>query len=188
LLNWEKPWYVITADDSVDEGETQFYAMNGYLNRGDLLIGLVKVLRDDLVAPDTPEGAYGIGYTTLAWSRDGEHWVRDRTPFFEPDPKPEAWDHAHAWLDYQVSVGDEVYIYYGGYKYGHKMDRWEGRQIGLVRMPRDRYVSRDAGAQGGTIRTRPVILAGSEITLNAKVDGELRVRLLDGSGNPITGV
>ena len=187
LLNWEKPWYVITADDSVDKDYVQFYAMQGYLNRGELMIGLVKVLHDDWVAPDTPKGAYGVGYTALAWTRDGEHWVRDLEPFFEPDPDPKAWDHAHAWLDWQLPVGDEVYIYYGGYKFGHKMDRWEGRQIGLVKMPRDRYVSHDAEADGGTLQTPPVVLSGSKMTVNARVDGELRVRLLDAAGKPLPG-
>ncbi|MCH5374438.1 MAG: hypothetical protein JJ992_10695, partial [Planctomycetes bacterium] len=40
-----------------------------YINRGDLLIGMVKVLRDDLVAEGVPAGAYGVGYTSLAWTR-----------------------------------------------------------------------------------------------------------------------
>jgi len=187
LIAWEKPWYVLTADDRVDEGQTQFYAMSGYLARGDLLLGLVKVLRDDLRAPDTPDGAFGVGYTTLAWTRDGEHWVRDPAAFFEPDPDPNAWDHAHAWLDFQLPVGDRVHLYYGGYRYGHKMDRWEGRQIGLVRIERDRYVSRDADGSGGTLTTPPVVLEGARMTLNADVWGEIRVRLLDTRGGPLPG-
>lgn len=187
LINWEKPWYVLTPDDSVEEGHVQFYAMNGYLLRGDLYLGLVKVLRDDLKAPGTPDGAYGIGYTTLAWSRDGKHWVRDTTHFFDPDPKEDAWDHAHAWLDYQLPVGDEVFIYYGGYKFGHKMDRWEGRQIGLLKIKRDRYVSREAGDEEGSLLTPNAILMGTRLTVNARVGGELRVRLLDGKGQSIRG-
>jgi hypothetical protein len=80
LLRWRAPWFVLTPDDRLDDGQTQFYAMDGYLRRGHLLIGMVKVLRDDLKAdsPPDPPNAYGIGYTTLAWSHDGEHWVRDR--------------------------------------------------------------------------------------------------------------
>jgi len=187
LLNWSKPWYILTPTDGVDEGETQFYAMNGHLIRGGLWIGLVKVLRDDLIAEGTPEGSYGVGYTTLAWSRDGETWVRDPEPFFEPDPSPEAWDHAHAWLDYQLPVGDEVYIYYGGYKNGHKVNRFEERQIGLVRMARDRYVSRDAQDTPGELRTPLVRFQDSDLRVNAQVEGELRVRVLDEAGTPIPG-
>jgi hypothetical protein len=185
LRTWEKPWYVLRPDDRVDPGQTQFYAMCGYLQRGDVLLGLVKVLHDDWRAAGTPEGAYGMGFTTLAWTRDGCHWVRDQEPFFEPDPNVEAWDHAHAWIDQQLPIGNEVYLYYGGYKFGHKFDRWEGRQIGLVKMQRDRYVSRDAGPDGGSLVTPPVVLAGSGMTVNARVRGELRVALLNVDRTPV---
>lgn len=187
LLHWEKPWYVLTPVDGDDEGETQFYAMCGYIQRGDLWLGMVKVLRDDLVAEGTPEGSYGIGYTTLAWSRDGRHWVRDQEPFFAPDPTPGAWDHAHAWIDCQLPVGDEVYLYYGGYRNGHKVNRYEERQIGLVRMPRDRYVARTAAAAGGTLRTPVVVLEGARLTVNADLRGELRLAILDSAGRPLPG-
>jgi hypothetical protein len=187
LVHWSEPWYVLTPDDRSDPPGTDFYAINGYLIRGDLWIGLVKVLHDNWRAPGTPTGSFGVGVTHLAWSRDGEHWIRDQAPFFEPDPKPGAWDHAHAWIDCQLPVGEEVYLYYAGYKNGHKVNRFEERQIGLLRMPRDRYVSRDADAQGGTLLTRPLILDGSAITLNARVRGELKARLLDAFGRPLPG-
>jgi hypothetical protein len=188
LLHWDKPWYALTPDDRVETGEIQFYAMNGYLVRGDLCLGLVKVLRDDLKAPGTPEGAYGIGYTTLAWSRDGAHWIRDPEPFFEPDPQVGAWDHAHAWLDCQIMVGDEVFIYYGGYKNGHKMNRFTERQIGLVRMKPDRYVAREAGLQGGSFRTPLVVFDATDLTLNLEAkDGYSVVQVLNRAGKPIPG-
>jgi hypothetical protein len=187
LKTWSKPWFVLLPDPKIDVGETQFYAMDGYLARGDLLIGMVKVLRDDLRAAETPEGAFGMGYTTIAWTRDGKHWVRDTTPFFEPDPQAGAWDHAHAWIDEQVLVGDELRLYYGGYKNGHKMGRTTERQIGLVTMPRDRYVGRVAGASKGTLRTVPVILGGGSLSINAEVKGSLEVRLLDPSGKALPG-
>ncbi len=187
LLHWEKPWYVLTPDDRFDQGQTQFYGMSGYLLRGGLWIGLVKVLRDDLVAAGTPRASYGIGYTTLAWTRDGRHWTRDGAAYFEPDPQPGVWDHAHAWLDCQLPVGDRVFIYYGGYKNGHKVNRFEERQIGLVHILRDRYVSRDAGSSEGVLLTPPVFLAARGMTLNAKVEGRLQVRLLDLNGEPLQG-
>ncbi len=187
LLHWERPWYVLTPIDGEDEGQTQFYAMDGHLIRGGLWVALVKVLRDDLRASGTPEGSCGIGYTALAWTRDGVHWVRDRAPFFEPDPRPGAWDHAHAWMDRQVVVGDEVFIYYCGYRNGHKVNRFEERQIGLVRMARDRYVSRDAGDLPGVLRTPPVVLDAAQLTVNAEVAGELRVRILGEHGRPLPG-
>jgi len=52
LITWSEPWNILRPDER-DEGETQFYAMDGFLQRGDLLIGMVKVLRDDLKARRT---------------------------------------------------------------------------------------------------------------------------------------
>lgn len=187
LVHWDTPRYILTPDDESDPPETQFYAMQGHLVRGDLWIGLVKVLHDNWQAKETPDGSFGIGDTQLAWTRDGETWVRDETPFFEPDPTPGAWDHAHAWMDCQVLVGDEVYIYYAGYKNGHKVNPYEERQIGMVRMMQDRYVSRDAGPEGGSLVTAPVVLQGNKITVNASVRGEMRMRLLDAAGKAIPG-
>ncbi len=146
-VKWELPRRIFKPDDR-DEGVTEFYSIGGVMARG----GLLKVLRDDL--PCDPGGPrQGIGYTVLAWTRDGENWERDREPFFNRNPGPGTWDHAMAWGDCQLLVGDDLYIYYGGYAQGHKVARETERQIGLVRLPRDRYVSRAAGHEEGTLRT-----------------------------------
>ncbi|MFH1742731.1 MAG: SGNH/GDSL hydrolase family protein [bacterium] len=181
LIHWEKPWFILTASDTLDEGQTQFYAMDGYLTRGPLRIGMVKILRDDLQAAGTEQGSFGRAHTSLAWSRDGRRWVRDRAKFFEPDDDPKAWDHAHAWIDEQLIVGDEVYLYYGGYKQGHKMNRFEERQIGLIKMPLDRYVARRAsGSARGLLKTVPFNLDRSVSALKVNADaagGKLRVQV-----------
>ena len=190
LLHWSKPWYVVTPNDKMEEGETQFYAMDGFLVRGGLWIGMVKVLHDEMKAdnPPDPPDAQGVGWTSLAWSRDGEHWVRDREPFFSPDPKKGAWDHAHAWIDEQLPVGNEVYLYYAGYARGHKVNRFEERQIGLLRMKRDRYVAREAGAEGGSFTTPLLIWNAKAVTLNADArEGEVKAQVLDEHSKPIPG-
>ncbi len=186
LVHWETPWPVIVPD-ARDEGDTQFYCMSGVLARGGLLIGTLKVLRDDLPAdPGGPRA--GIGYTVLAWSRDGRTWTRDRTPFLDRHPEAGTWDHAMSWIDCQLPVGDQVYLYYGGYARGHKIERFKERQIGLVRMPRDRYVSRDAGEGGGTFWTPLLRPAGSGLALNLEASGgEARVQVLDPEGRPVPG-
>ena len=190
LLDWSLPHYVVLPNAGVDDGETQFYAMEAYLARGDLVIGMVKVLRDDLKVddpPDPPE-AYGVGYTALAWTRDGETWTRDPGHFFDPHPQKGTWDHAHAWIDEQVPVGDDVYLYYGGYARGHKVNRFEERQIGLVKMRRDRYVARAVGPELGVIRTPPVVLEGGEMTLNVQArPGSVAVRVLGETGLSVPG-
>jgi len=198
LLNWEPMWPIIEPKIGapIEQGETQFYSMNGMIARGGLLIGLVKVLRDDLNATpgktavemgDLNRKAAGIGYTVLAWSRDGRLWHRDDQPFLSNDPVPGRWDHAMAWGDEQIVVDDEVYIYYGGYSHGHKTERYEGRQIGLARLPRDRYVAREADLNPGRLVTRSMLLDGESLTVNANVVGCLSVRVLDDQGRPLDG-
>lgn len=185
LIHWSRPRYIITPDQH-DEGETQFYGMGGVIARGNLLIGMVRVLRDDLPA-ELGGPVAGLGYTTLAWSRDGNHWTRDRDPFLPRNPQRGAWDRAMAWVDCQLPVGDDVYVYYGGYARGHKVERFTERQIGLAIMKRDRFVSRDAGSEGGILRTRRVAFDAAHMAVNAKVDGEMRIRILDGAGEPLKG-
>jgi len=189
LLHWSEPWPALTPD-ARDEGETQFYAMDGFLIRGDLTIGMVKVLRDDLKAdaPPDPPDAYGIGYTYLAWTRDGKNWTRDREKFLDRSADKNAWDHSHAWIDEQLPVGTNVYLYYAGYKRGHKVNRFEERQIGLITMPRDRYVAREAGAEPGILRTPLLALRGTKLSVNTDAShGELRVQICDADGKPIKG-
>ena len=198
LLNWEPIWPIIMpkVGAPIEQGETQFYAMSGIIARGDLLIGLIKVLRDDLNATpgksskemgDFDRKAAGIGYTVLAWSRDGRTWQRDHEVFIPNNPDPDAWDHANAWGATQVPVDDELFIYYAGYKRGHKVARFEERQIGLARIPRDRYVAREADVNVGTLITKTVILEAQEMTVNARIIGKMRVQIVGENGAPIKG-
>lgn len=185
--------------DHLDSGITEGYAVTGFQTRGDLLLGFYQVLRDDLttdgapkeaVAANRTEKAAGMGHTVLCWTRDGETWQRDRErdAFLTPDPAVGVWDHAMAWVGSVTPVGDELFIYYAGYRWGHKFRRSEDRQIGLVRMKRDRYVAREAGEQRGTMTTRPITLEVDSLTLNADAEtGEIRVQICDRDGRPLPG-
>ena len=198
LLHWEPIWPIIMPKIGApkEQGETQFYSMSGIIARGDLLIGLVKVLRDDLNATpgktakemgDMNRKAAGLGYTVLAWSRDGRTWERDDQPFIPNNPVPGTFDHAMAWGDEQIIVGDDTYVYYAGYERGHKVNRFNERHIGFAQMPLDRYVSWDADLNLGTLITKPVIINADYLTVNANVKNECRVRLLDKNCKPIEG-
>jgi hypothetical protein len=185
-VRWSPARRIIAADDR-DEGVTEFYGIGPVIARGGLLVGMLKVLRDDL-APEPGGERTGIGYTVLAWTRDGETWRRDREPFLDRNPEAGTWDRAMTWGDGLLEVGDEVFIYYGGYARGHKVERFTERQLGLARLKQDRYVSRDAGAGGGSLRTPVVSFSdASNSTVNAEVAGELRVRVLDSEGTPHPG-
>ena len=85
-------------------------------------------------------------------------------------------------------MGDEVYLYYGGYKWGHKWNRTTDRQIGLVKIDRNRYAARESGPDGGILRTPCVELRGNAMSLNVDAkDGEARVQVLDPDGRPLPG-
>src|SRR5207244_9385104 len=68
-----------------------------------------------------------------------------------------------------------------------KVEKYKERQIGFAKMQRDRFVSRDAGPAGGSLRTPPILLDGEKLSVNADVKGELHIRVLDETGAAIPG-
>jgi hypothetical protein len=198
--NWT-PLNIQFVPTSKDPGATQFYAGTGIHARGDILIAFIQILRDDLRAEGAPQKAVdmnfgnpgaGMGYTTLTWSRDGETWNRDyrQDAFLNPDSDVKAWDHAMSWVSTVTPVGDELYIYYAGYRWGHKYQRSIDRQIGLVKIKRDRYVARQSGVTPGILTTPPMALPEGSLAVNADVaaGGEVRVQASDESNQPIPGM
>jgi hypothetical protein len=187
FVHWSKPRRIFVPDNK-DEGLLEFYGMGGIHRRGSLWIGFVRVLRDDL--PCDPGGPKdGIGYTVLATSRDGVTWHRFRDPFLDRNPARGSWDHAMTWVGAAVPVGDELFLYYGGYARGHKIEARRERQIGLARLKKDRYLSLSAGDQGGRLVTQPLVFTGKALSLNAEVllGGEVRVELQDEQRRPLQG-
>lgn len=185
FVHWEQPRRILVPD-AKDDGLLEFYGMGGMHRRGGLTIGFVRVLRDDL--PCDPGGPKdGIGYTALATSRDGVRWQRSREPFLDRNPAKGSWDHAMAWASGVLPVGEEVWIYYGGYARGHKVAPQTERQIGLARLKRDRYIALVPSRDEGRLLTHPFRVPGDRLTVNARADkgGEVRVRLLDPDGKPL---
>lgn len=203
-MHWKEPWRVMTPEPR-DEGLLEFYSAGGTMARGPLLISFVRMLHDDY-SPDTgraPEGAdapgaeppAGLGYTTLATSRDGVRWQRQDDIFFDRNPQPGTWDRAMTWVGSAVPVGDELFLYYGGYARGHKVEPTKERQIGLAKMKIDRFVSVEPSAQGrgarsGTLKTIPLRVAadtGATLAVNAAASGgrvRVQVRGADGAVMP----
>lgn len=198
FVKWSEMKVLFSPDDK-DPGVTEWYACVGFQTRGDLLFGFLQLLRDDETAEGAPPEAArhnqgyrtaGMGYTVLAWTRDGVTWHRDRQAdaLLSPAPEVGAWDHAMAWVSSAVPVADEMYLYYAGYRWGHKYRRSVDRQVGLVKMRRDRYVARQADSEGGLLVTRLVTLDAEQVTLNADASqGEIRVQAVDEAGTPLTG-
>jgi hypothetical protein len=189
FMTWAQPWRVITPEPR-DAGLLEFYSAGGTFARGPLLISFVRMLHDDY-SPEPGGDATGIGYTVLATSRDGVKWQRHDDIFFDRNPTPGTWDRAMTWVGSSIQVGDEYYLYYGGYARGHKVEPTKERQIGLVRMPVDRFVARQATGNAGTLRTIPLKFtteANSSLVINADASGgKIRARLADAAGKSIAG-
>jgi hypothetical protein len=93
-----------------------------------------------------------------------------------------------AWIGSSVAVGDELFLYYAGYRWGHKYHHSVDRQFGLVKVQRDRFVARQAGEQAGTLTTKTLTLNGDALTVNAGAQGgELRVQVTTPTGEPVAG-
>jgi hypothetical protein len=179
FVSWSCPSLVVTPDPA--HGLEEFYGFKPTV-RGDLYLGFLRVLRDDLPADDGGP-IEGIGWTELMTSRDGRAWTRHQEAFIDRDPRPGTWDHAMAWYADCVTVGDREYVYYGGYSAGHKVGH---REVGLGFLRRNGFVSRDAGPRGGQLRTPVVRLDGASLTINA-VAAEVRLRLTTPDGQPLPG-
>jgi hypothetical protein len=184
FLHWERPRRIFKPDER-DDGLLEFYGMGAVHLRGQLRIGLVRILRDDL--PCDPGGPKdGIGYSVLATSRDGLNWQRRREPFLDRNPLRGSWDHAMTWIGAAVPVGDEIFFYYGGYARGHKVEPSKERQIGLARIKRDRYLAMTPTKEEGRLVTQPFVVPGGRLTVNARATrGAVFVRLLDVTGKPL---
>ncbi|MCA8962724.1 MAG: hypothetical protein KDC38_19510 [Planctomycetes bacterium] len=167
----------IFVPDARDEGETEFYGCKVVV-RGRQLIGFLRVLRDDVDD--------GVGYTVLAYSDDGEHWMRRREPFLDRSPEPDRWDSAVSWVGECLTVGDREYIYFGAYSGGHK--KFDDRTLGFATLRRDGFVSLESESESeARLRTPPLRLDGRRLLLNAEIRGELHARWLDREGRPLPG-
>ncbi len=186
FVRWEKPQRIFVPDAN-DEGLLEFYGMGAMHVRGGLHVGMVRALRDDLPC-DEGGPKDGIGYTVLATSRDGVKWQRFREPFLDRNPERGSWDHAMTWASGVLPVGDELFVYYGGYARGHKVAADTERQLGLARMKRDRYAALAPKEKEGTLLTRPLLWPeAARLTVNVRCDkgGSVRARLLDADAKPL---
>lgn len=128
----------------------------------------------------------------VGFSRDGFHWDRpDRRPFLPTSERMGDWN----WGNVQSAggcclvVGDRLYFYYSG-RAGKSFPGCEfsdaGGSTGVAFLRRDGFASMDAGAEEGTLTTRPVTFKGRYLFVNAATaKGELRVAVLDQNGQEV---
>lgn len=141
-----------------------------------------------------PPGSDGTGIA-LAVSRDGWNWkTPDGEMFLRPGPAGN-WDDGEIRLCCPpLRVGKELWFFYSGRR-GRPPEPGAppvpppGGGVGFARLRRDGFVSVGAGAAGGLLITRPVILASAGLHLNAAAKGgEIRVRLTDLQGQMLEGM
>ena len=171
-----------------------------------LMLGMFAIFRgpeNDICAA---EGVPKTMDLELAYSRDGFHFSRpDRTPFLASSRKIGDWNRAylHACGGVCLVVHDRIFIYFAGFsglspKLGatdtgssglSRRVMYAGASTGLATLRRDGFARMEAGAGGGTLTTRPVIFKGDRLFVNVNApQGELRVSVLDDSGDPVEGL
>jgi hypothetical protein len=224
FVKWTEPRYVFTPDRRDDAGSlarieavrplldreddftlmrTEFYGVGVY-QHGSCVVGFPWVFTIN------NNGRYGNhegpAEIQLAVTRDLETWERPlRTPIV-PQGKVGEWDSGFLVSSAEaLRVGDEVWLYYSGANYTHgspclyRDDGTRGSEhtasIGLVTWKLDRFVSAEAGSDGGVITTAPLRVGGERLELNAAVKqgGSIVVEWCDASGKvvatsePVTG-
>lgn len=150
--------------------------------------------RVSVADPDKRPEADVIDYY-IGTSRDGQDfdksWIYERKPFI-PRGSDGSFDKAMLQPSSQIITrGDEHYIYYTGqYAQHHAPEaaQRESGKIGLAKLPLDRFICQQAGAETGTITTKPFKLEGESLQLNVDAStGWIKIELLDANGEAISG-
>ena len=144
-----------------------------------LMLGLFSIW------PGQPRDRAKPNYVALGFSRDGFHWHRpDHRPFIGVSENYGDWN----WGNVQSAgggclvVGDTLYFYVSA-RAGVKGSGASGVcSTGLATLRRDGFASMDAADAEGSLTTRPVRFGGRHLFVNAAVQGELRVEVLDADG------
>ncbi len=154
----------------------------------------------------------------LVWSRDLINWERkkDRVPLIPLGP-PGAWDSGMIYgIARPVIKDDEIWFYYDAFDcthfspfcFGPQWQKWmemgkaAGKPslhqasdwrsgigaIGLAKLRLDGFAHLETGHVAGIITTKPLVMTGQALGINATVDGgDVRVEIRDESGTPIPG-
>jgi hypothetical protein len=176
------------AEANGDHPHDEYYASTAW-RYGSQWLGGLKVWHG---GGDHPYSAAGCAYLKLVTSRDGLHWSKVHYP--GSGGEPEVWlsngpeggaggrndgGYLTEFSQGPLRVGDELIYYYGCSSYGKNHPRGTrvtGGGIFRARLRPDGFVSVD----DGTLTTRPLTFAGSELELNAV--GPVTVELLPSDG------
>ena len=205
LINQPTAWNTIAdqikVDDPKDEKNKwgkprlQFNGMTMWTHEG-VYFGLM-----DVYTSDQAKFFDGFDYKTrhdedymdfyIGTSRDAvnfdKSWVHARKPFV-PRGKDGKFDKDGVKPPSQIiTVKDEHWIYYSGMSERH-YSRGRHLNIGLAKLPLDRFIGQAAGSKAGLIDTKPFKLEGNKLEVNVDAKrGKIRIELLDEEGEAILG-
>lgn len=157
-----------------------------------VMLGLFTIYRGEKTDREKPNDL------CVAFSRDGFHWSRPwREPFLGPSERQGDWN----WSNVQsagggcVIAGDQLYFYVSGRQGVPGTGAPGVCSTGVAMLRRDGFASitdtwpsgsaRPITGRPSTLTTRPLRFSGHCLFVNAAVDGELRVEILDRAGRVI---
>lgn len=180
------PGELVLAADAKDPDGAEVYSVTPFPYEG-VTIGLVQMFYG---LPDQLNLNQQLGI-----ARDGKHVIRvePRDPFIAEGP-------VGSWDRYNISVGclppvavrDELWFYYSGRTCRHSPYKGPDNgpkigRIGLATIKRGRFLSLEASFESGTILTKPFIVQGDVLYLNANTAyGSIDVSLQDVTGKEIS--
>jgi hypothetical protein len=143
---------------------------------------------------------FGLIEIQLAVSRDGIHWDRpERIPYVALG-RPDEWDR---WLltssPGMVRKGNDLLQYYTSTGHTHDANVIRPEEYakatpqiggtGILKQRLDGFVSADAGPEGGTLATPPLVFRGKRLRLNLDTGamGLAHVEIRDAQGRAIPG-
>lgn len=145
----------------------------------------------------------GLAWPTLAWSKNLKHWERplQRKPFIPLSPctDKDIYDCGGIYHCRPVQRDGELWFYYNGCRGTHyslpektDLDYANEKQqtaIFLARLRLDGFASMRAGERKGAVLTKPIVVEGAELHVNARtVNGEILAEIRDAeSGRVIPG-
>ena len=195
FVTWSQPRVMFRLDEK-DPPQSHAYDMMVY-NEGNSYVGLLRMYYRKGI---DGQGDYPTTETQtfqLATSRDGVHFrrVAGRRTWLDLGPIGEFDRFRLDMAGKPIRVGNRLWFYYSGRRYRHGKHPDHGPDagaslgsIGLLTLRPDGYVSMDGSFDGAYLLTRPVLLDGSTLHINAYAPfGRIVVELLDEGGNPIEG-
>jgi len=198
----------VEFDDGPEWHIAQLYGHCGFPYEG-MYLGLLWVFDISGFGPALVErhgrrpaagGEDGVTNVELTCSRDLLHWQRVAgRELLIPAGEAGSWDAGRLYtVNRPLIVGDEIWIYYGGFETSHAgqwhSEDWKATHrssgIGLAKLRLDGWVSVDAGDEPGTLTTKPLRFTGAELLVNAAVEegGWLGVEVLDAAAQPLSGL